>query len=54
MGNIVIGVGAKIGAGSVVLEDVQPHTTVVGVPAKPVGTPQHDEPSAFMEHKFGI
>lgn len=33
IGNIKIGKCAKIGAGSVVLEDVPPHTTVVGVPA---------------------
>ena len=32
-----IGEGAKVGAGSVVLESVPPHTTVAGVPAKVVG-----------------
>jgi serine O-acetyltransferase len=36
LGNIKIGAGAKIAAGSVVLEDVAPHITVAGVPAKPV------------------
>ncbi len=50
LGNIKIGEGAKIGAGSVVLEDVLAHTTVVGVPAKEVGKPSHRNPSKFMEH----
>jgi serine O-acetyltransferase len=48
LGNIEIGVGAKIGAGSVVLNDVPPHTTVVGVPAKAVGKPSSDLPSQTM------
>ena len=50
LGNIKIGDGAKIGAGSVVLDDVDAHTTVVGVPARPVGTPQHQKPSKYMDH----
>lgn len=37
LGNIVIGERAKVGAGSVVLKDVPPQATVVGVPAKVVG-----------------
>ena len=37
LGNIRIGKCAKIGAGSVVVRDVEPQTTVVGVPAKSVG-----------------
>ena len=37
LGNIVVGEGAKVGAGSIVLDDVAPYTTVVGVPARPVG-----------------
>lgn len=36
LGNIKIGDNAKIGAGSVVLRDVPPNTTVVGVPGKVV------------------
>ncbi len=39
LGNITIGDGAKIAAGSVVLKDVSPMCTVAGVPAHPVGGP---------------
>lgn len=49
LGNIKIGRGAKIGAGSVVLESVPEHTTVAGVPAKVVGKPSCDMPSLSME-----
>jgi len=49
LGNIEIGVGAKVGAGSVVLNDVAAHTTVVGVPARTVGKPTSDTPSQTME-----
>ncbi len=48
LGNIEIGAGAKIGAGSVVLNDVAPHTTVVGVPAHKVGKPCSDLPARTM------
>ncbi len=37
LGNIEVGEGAKVGAGSIVLDDVPPFTTVVGIPARPVG-----------------
>lgn len=37
LGNIRIGTRAKIGAGSVVLKDVPPFATVVGVPARIIG-----------------
>lgn len=52
LGNIEIGAGAKIGAGSVVLKPVAPHTTVVGVPAEPVGTPGTDSPALDMNHEI--
>lgn len=37
LGNIEIGEGAKVAAGSVVLKPVRAHCTVAGVPAEPVG-----------------
>lgn len=52
LGNIRVGEGAKVGAGSVVLEEVPPHTTVAGVPAKVVGRPASDQPALEMEHDF--
>lgn len=50
IGNIEVGEGAKVGAGSVVLEDVPPHVTVAGVPAKIVGRPGCDSPALDMNH----
>jgi serine O-acetyltransferase len=52
LGNIRVGEGAKVGAGSVVLEDVPPHTTVAGVPAKIVGRPATEAPALDMNHDF--
>ena len=37
LGNIEVGDGAKVAAGSVVLRPVEPYCTVAGVPAVPVG-----------------
>lgn len=48
LGNIEIGQGAKIGAGSVVLKAVLPHTTVAGVPAKQIGSPESIMPALDM------
>lgn len=50
LGNIRVGQGAKVGAGSVVLQPVPPHTTVAGVPAKVVGRPASDQPALDMDH----
>lgn len=52
IGNIEIGEGAKVGAGSVVLKDVAPHTTVAGVPAKVVGCPDTQQPALNMDHQL--
>lgn len=49
LGNITVGEGAKVGAGSVVLKDVPPHMTVAGVPAKVVGRAS-DAPALDMDH----
>ena len=51
-GNIEIGTGAKIGGGSVVLDEVPAHTTVVGVPARAVGHPQVDKPALDMDQNI--
>jgi serine O-acetyltransferase len=37
LGPITVGEGSKIGANSVVLKDIKPYTTVVGVPAREAG-----------------
>lgn len=52
LGNIRIGREAKVGAGSVVLTDVPPHTTVVGVPAKPAGRTSRKPPSHTMDQRL--
>ena len=48
IGNIEIGEGAKVGAGSVVMKDVPHHVTVAGVPAVIVGKPHCDYPAQDM------
>lgn len=50
LGRIEIGNGAKIGAGSVVLEDIPAYRTAVGVPAIVVGQPRSKTPSLDMDH----
>jgi serine O-acetyltransferase len=52
LGNITIGEGAKIGAGSVVLKPVAAHTTVAGVPAVVVGAPTTQSPAKDMIHEI--
>ncbi len=49
LGNIEVGECSKIAAGSVVLKDVEAHTTVAGVPARPVGSTGKREPSLDMD-----
>lgn len=51
LGNVEIGECAKVGAGSVVLSDVAPHTTVAGVPAKIVGHTHEESPAHDMCHQ---
>ena len=52
LGNVEIGANAKVGANAVVLEDVPPHTTVVGIPAKVVGVPTSESPALEMNHSI--
>eukprot|EP00903_Cladosiphon_okamuranus_P004540 g4538.t1 len=52
LGNIEVGEGAKVGASSLVLEPVEPHTTVAGVPAKVVGRPKVDVPALDMHQEL--
>jgi serine O-acetyltransferase len=46
LGAITIGENASIGAGSVVVEDVEPGVTVAGVPAKPTDASSGDRSTA--------
>lgn len=52
LGNVEIGEGAKVGAGSVVLKDVCPHTSVAGVPAKEIGKNRGTAPAHGMCHEL--
>ncbi|HEV2674371.1 MAG TPA: serine O-acetyltransferase [Aliidongia sp.] len=53
LGGFTVGEGARIGANAVVVSAVEPHTTVVGIPAKPVsranGRDEHCDDS-FMPY----
>jgi len=52
LGNVEIGEGAKVGAGSVVLDPVPPHCTVAGVPARIIGRGSQTVPALDMEQRF--
>lgn len=52
IGNIEIGEGAKVGAGSVVMKDVPAHVTVAGVPAEIVGRPTGESPAEDVDQSF--
>lgn len=52
LGNVEIGEGAKVGAGSVVLKDVPPHTSVAGVPAMVIGKTSDVSPALGMCHQL--
>jgi len=52
LGNVDIGAGAKIGAGSVVLQNIPPRTTAAGVPARVLGKVSVPEPALEMNHRL--
>ncbi len=52
LGPITVGDRARVAAGSVVLTDVPPDTTVAGVPARVVGAAGSRDPSTAMDHVF--
>ncbi len=52
LGNIRIGTNAKVGAGSVVVSDVPPCSTVVGVPAKVVAQSDSQMPAVEMDQRI--
>ena len=54
IGNIEVGEGAKVGAGSVVLDNVPPHATVAGVPARIVGRTAEAIPSHDMNQNWEV
>lgn len=54
LGCVEVGEGAKVAAGSLVLEDVPAHTTVAGIPAKIVGKPVVDAPALSMDHHVEV
>lgn len=52
LGNVEIGKGAKVGAGSVVLDPVPAHCTVAGVPARIVSRNESNVPAIDMDQQF--
>jgi len=52
LGNVEIGEGSRIGASSVVLNDVPAHVSVAGVPAKEIGAVKEASPALGMDHNL--
>jgi serine O-acetyltransferase len=52
LGNIKVGNCSRVAAGSVVLKEVPPNTTVAGVPAKVVGSAPCPEPARSMDQRL--
>lgn len=52
LGRVIVGEGAKVGAGSVVLSDVPPHKTVAGVPAEVIGDSHEFNPALEMNQRL--
>ncbi len=51
LGNIEVGEGARVAAGSLVVDPVAPHSTVAGVPARVVGGPMASMPALDMDQQ---
>lgn len=51
LGPILVGDGARIGANAVVIKDVEPGATMVGIPAQPVKAGPNTDPADF--HAYG-
>ena len=54
LGNIEVGACARVAAGSVVLRPVPANTTVVGVPARVVGSAGCDDPARAMDQLVAL
>ncbi len=54
LGNIRIGDCSRIGAGSVVLKEVPPRTTVAGVPARVIGEAGCEQPALSMNQMVQV
>jgi serine O-acetyltransferase len=52
LGNITVGEGAKVAAGSVVVKNVDANVIVAGVPAKPIGVTSTATPSLDMDQQL--
>ncbi len=52
LGNIEVGEGARVAAGSVVLKPVPAHCTVAGVPARRVGSAGCASPAEMMDQRL--
>lgn len=52
LGNIVIGEGAKIGCGAVVVKPIPPFTTAAGIPAKIVGKAKPVDHTKAPDHSL--
>ena len=52
LGNVKVGNCSRIAAGSVVLDDIPPNSTVAGIPAKIVGTAGCPDPAGSMDPSF--
>ncbi|MCP4537460.1 MAG: serine O-acetyltransferase [Chloroflexi bacterium] len=50
LGPIVVGDGARVGAGSVVIKPVPAGATIVGVPGRMAGPKRSEKPGADLEH----